>query len=120
MEININIPEERIKDILITAIESPPGTHWCKLTDCNKAPSIDGQIKLGIYDSFFHNNAGWMEFRDETGVLHILNWHSIHKGLKIMAEKVPFHFGNFLNDAHDAITADIFLQCCLLGEIVYG
>lgn len=125
MEIKIKVPEDKIKDILITAIESPPGEHWCKLTDYCQAPGLD------LYDSFFLNNAGWMEFTElnpdsgsPSAEVHTLSWfgdlNSIQNGLKVMAEKAPSHFGDFMDDTHDAITADVFLQCCLLGEIVYG
>jgi len=41
-------------------------------------------------------------------------------GLQIMAEKEPRHFGNIMTDECDAITGDVFLQCCLFGEVIYG
>lgn len=44
----------------------------------------------------------------------------IRKGLQIMASKYPHQFGLFMNEGEDAITGDVFLQCCLLGEVVYG
>jgi len=37
-----------------------------------------------------------------------------------MAEKYPRHFANFAQEAEDAETGDVFIQCCVLGEIVYG
>jgi len=37
-----------------------------------------------------------------------------------MAEKYPRHFHNFLEENDDAETGDVFIQCCLFGEIVYG
>jgi hypothetical protein len=42
------------------------------------------------------------------------------KGLQVMAEKYPVHFNNFDSDNFDAETGDVFLQCSLFGEIVYG
>ena len=42
------------------------------------------------------------------------------KGLKIMAEKYPHHFRNFIDEQDDAITADVFLQCCVFEELIYG
>ncbi len=49
-----------------------------------------------------------------------LDREAIQHGLKIMAEECPQHYGNFLSENEDAITGDVFLQCCLFGEIVYG
>ena len=45
---------------------------------------------------------------------------SIGDGLNVMATNYPRHFADFLNVAADAITADVFLRCCLCGELIYG
>jgi len=119
----IEISEERIKDILITAIESPPGEHWCKLTGYCQHDDMD------LYDSFFKKSSGWMQFSelDDNGDYskdHKLCWFgetdSIHSGIKVMAMRYPDHFGDWLSGKDDAITAYVFLQCCLLGEVIYG
>ena len=41
-------------------------------------------------------------------------------GLQIMAEKYPRHFSDMMHENDDAITGDVYLQCCLFGEVVYG
>ena len=41
-------------------------------------------------------------------------------GLAIMAEKYPRHFADLLNENDDADTHDVFMQCVVLGEVVYG
>jgi len=43
-----------------------------------------------------------------------------HLGLQTFAVKVPDQFAEFLNDNEDANTGDCFLQCLILGDIVYG
>jgi hypothetical protein len=45
---------------------------------------------------------------------------SIARGLSIMAANYPRHFADFLNDNADRITASVFLQCCLFGEVIHG
>lgn len=42
------------------------------------------------------------------------------RGLQIMAEKYPKHFADFLAENEDADTGDIFLQCALFGEVIFG
>jgi len=37
-----------------------------------------------------------------------------------MGEKYDWHLKNFIEENDDAETADVFLQCCVLGDIVYG
>jgi hypothetical protein len=45
---------------------------------------------------------------------------AIKRGLQIMAEKYPRHYANFVDENDDAITGDVFLQCCTFGEVIYG
>lgn len=45
---------------------------------------------------------------------------AIERGLAVMAEKYPRHYGDFLAENEDATTGDVFLQCCVFGELVYG
>ena len=37
-----------------------------------------------------------------------------------MANKHKWHFDAMVSENGDAITADVFLQCCALKELVYG
>jgi hypothetical protein len=37
-----------------------------------------------------------------------------------MAKDYDWHFMNIITEDDDAITADVWLQCVLLGEVVYG
>lgn len=45
---------------------------------------------------------------------------ALQRGLKIMAEKYPKHFADLVGENDDAMTHDVMVQCCLLGDIVYG
>lgn len=119
MEITVpvNIPTSRVKDILISALEASCG-YWCKETKYSDVPK-----GMDVYDMMLAGvSTSWMEFRlildDDKLVTFTVD--AIPKGLKIMAEKYPRHFGDFISENDDAITADVFFQCCLLGEIVYG
>jgi len=38
----------------------------------------------------------------------------------VMAKKEPRHFADFLKEDYDETTGDVFLQCCLFGEVIYG
>jgi len=50
-----------------------------------------------------------------------LNQAAIQKGLEVMAEKYPEHFAHAMDIYRaDGETGDVFLQCCLFGEVVYG
>jgi len=58
----------------------------------------------------------------------VLNLNSIKYGLSLLMSGMdkdgkdlqPRHRNNFLNENANAETGDVFLQLCLLGEIVFG
>jgi len=52
--------------------------------------------------------------------IEILNRDKIKRGLTVMANKEPKHFADFVRGDYDQITGDVFLQCCLFGEVIYG
>lgn len=49
-----------------------------------------------------------------------LDWAALKRGLDVMSTKYPRHFANFVADNEDADTGDVFLQCCLFGEVVFA
>lgn len=57
---------------------------------------------------------------DEDDEVYRLDLEAIKRGLAVMHEKYPHHFHDLKDENEDAITGDIFLQCCLFGEEVYG
>ena len=48
-----------------------------------------------------------------------LDLQSIGRGLDDLATKYPRHFADLVNENTDAITANVLLQCCLFGELIY-
>jgi len=129
----IEIKNQVIKDILCTATEASCG-YWARWVGVHRDPWHDlGQP--GTTDRYMRDeadfnmvlaNGGWIIFAtlEDDGSLsderYNLTQESVHKGIKVMAEKYSRHFSDFMNDNHDSITADVFLQCCLFGEVVYG
>lgn len=80
-----------------------PGDYWHR---CQLVPLYDGGavVLLDIEDK-------------ET---HRLDRKSLLRGAQAMADRYPGHFLNWTAGDDDAITGDIFLQCCIFGEAVYG
>lgn len=60
------------------------------------------------------------EQRKEEYGPFLLNKAAVERGLGVMFQKYPHHYADFQKDTGDAITGDVFLQCALLGECVYG
>ena len=41
-------------------------------------------------------------------------------GFDIMSKNFVNHYKNFLEEDEDAITGDVFVQCCLFKDVIYG
>jgi hypothetical protein len=45
---------------------------------------------------------------------------NIQSGLDLMAKKYPEQLTNIVTENGDAATADIFIQCAVFGDLIYG
>jgi hypothetical protein len=74
------------------------------------------------YTDYPTNVGGHLIVGDDEGDMEdaMLNLPALHQGLQVMAEKCPNYFRDLMNDNDDAFTADVFLQCCLWGEVIFG
>lgn len=132
MKIETEINNGRIADLLCSAVEGGFGREWIELTKI-KAPTNgiskeqlatvdgweDGQYCY-IYPLFGDGYLLFTEIYEKPNVKYYLDYKMIEKGLKVFAEKSPYQFGQWLLENDDAITGDVFLQCCLFGEVKYG
>jgi len=101
-----NIPQQRVEDLLCNAFEDG-SAYWAEADGDHTQAFEPGGVIVREFEEFLAPDL-------------VLNVAAIQSGLAIMEEKYPIHFANFLNEDDDAETGDVFLQCCLLGEIVYG
>ncbi len=152
MKVEMEMPEQRIQDLLTNALEGG-SNYWYLIVGYhfpNKCP-VCGTITLlpfceGAGTHTFHPvvitieatkedlgiefthielpfKGGFIEFadlEDEKAEHKNLTIEAIKGGVKIMAEKYPRHFGDWIGENDDATTGDVFLQCCLFGEVIYG
>lgn len=49
-----------------------------------------------------------------------LDREALTRGLTVLGEKYPHHMAAFIQENDDVITGDSFVQCALLGDIIYG
>jgi hypothetical protein len=119
----VRIPNEKIQDLIITAIEGA-----CRYWASYKFPT-DWKEKYGSYEQIPFKDGNIEVYDVETDeLLGHLNRASIKVGLQLMADckdmkgkQIPArHFNNLATDNEDAETADVFLQLCVMSEIVYG
>ena len=56
---------------------------------------------------------------DGREIKHLLDSFAIRRGLQVFVEQYPHHFADMLLENGDMITGDVFVQCCLFGEVKY-
>ena len=125
---------KEIEDMLVGAFEGG-SNYWIREIDFIKPKDSDlyqhsfklhGEEKVVYKHVQYPMSVGGavkIIIREDDGTageIVILDIGAIKKGIAVMAEKYPRHYGDMLGDNHDADTADVFLQCCVFGEIVFG
>lgn len=96
-----------------TNMPDEPDWSWCEdksewedVRKCYVASMCGGDVTL-------------IEHEDEAK-RHVLDKAALERGIQAMAEKFPSHFSDFMNENDDAITGDVFVQCCVFGDTIYG
>lgn len=136
VQVQINIDMKRIADLLITAFEGG-SNHWIqewspamRHNPANNRAAIkqalqEVQDEHGIADPVLP----YLLPLHPDGEVHIVTIDGdkvelylklLKHGLERMSVDVPHQFAEFMRENEDAITADVFLQCALFGEEVYG
>ena len=129
--VKVFVANKRIAELLCAGFEGGCG-YWCRIMDCvppaRPVAVLDPEGDVYMYTDFpltggkviVRLDDGSSGDTDEKYEPLVLNGAAIKKGLQLMPEKAPHHWANFLNENEDALTGDVFIQLCLLGEIVYG
>ena len=68
-------------------------------------------LSLPIYD---------IEDQDTNIPFGILTQESFQKAFDLMFKNHPHHFADLIGQTDDAITADVFFQLAVMGELVFG
>jgi len=128
MNVDIDIPDQLINDTIISAVEGGINYWISGIRFFNK----DGEQIVGVTENPLENLSSItiVEAEGENGetehTLHLSKTkfqekpQQIYDGLQRMAKQYPRHFADMISENGDATTADVFIQCCVLGEITYG
>lgn len=122
IKIEIEISDERIGDLLCCAMEGGIG-YWATIIDYENPDEVKVE--------FAHNELPLTErgavvlTESNDGPLDDqprwrLDRAAVERGLRLLAEKYPGHWAEFLTENEDADTGDVFVQLAVLGELVYG
>jgi hypothetical protein len=119
--VTVGVTWQQIEDTLCSAWEGG-SNYWLEChgfrppTDASDAAKVEQRYQNALYPG----GACLVRLVEEREELEPLTREKLLSGLQVMASKCPKQFAHMVNDNGDADTGDVFLQCCLLGEVVYG
>ncbi len=110
IQVNINLAEETIDDIMVTALEG--GINYWAVS----AKIKNNNAKGAKYASHCVSKGGKLIIKTDEGTEHELGLKELKKGIQLFIEdRNSIDFENL-----DAIDADCIVQFSIFGEIVYG
>lgn len=133
----INIPFEISEDIINNALVGAREggcNYWAKSRLIKKAnweqfmPSAGRILIIGgkqagqeLYiNKEYKAGQSFFDIENNHKIELFVTYEVLKKGLIIMAEKYAEHFSNLIGQNDDNVTHDVFLQCVLLGDLIYG
>lgn len=120
----IYVDSDRVRDLLCAGLESPRA--WGHQVERYEAPTQGSWPGVSSYTPadwalWDPTKGGSITIIDgEDDEAWVLDGEAIAQGLRLLADREPMHFRNWLEENEDAITGDIFLQLAVLGEVTYG
>ena len=111
-DIQITVPNSRVKDILSTAVEGGVN-YWCRISSEHRLPYDFDYYKEDWLLKITDTESG----NDEVYEMRISN---LKNGLQLFQKDYPERFNSFITDYYDAEDADVFFQLCLFGKVIYG
>jgi len=118
------ITTERVTDLLCNAFEGGSNywMHW-DLASSYKMMLAQQEQPAAQFPQYDFDHPHWrlsVIVTEEENCRYDLTRDRLVKGLSLFSEKGGYHFKDFLQENDDAMTADVFLQLCLFGNVVYG
>lgn len=116
------LSEERLNDLLTNALEGG-SNDWYYIVKSNRK-----ELGVEFLSDVPFKEGGYLDVidYDEEDDIHNpeniirVDKERIYKGYKIFGEKYPQHFYDAVMEQDDATTADVFFQCVVFGEVIYG
>jgi hypothetical protein len=120
-----------ILNLIINAFDTAIG-YWCRDADphypegfdVKKIPWLKRKVEWKYTRKLYFCPlvpGGRLEMHDTVEDKTVyMDLESVQRGIDVMSKKYPQHWSDFLSQNDDAITADVFIQCCVFGEAIYG
>jgi len=131
-ELTVAVSDDFVRGLLCSAFEGG-SNYWYHnlrvgtLPEGTARADFSGGGRMQPDDTYWHwcqlipVAGGTVLFDDtEESATYTLGRPQLLQGLRVMQTKHPQHWGNAIMQNGDAETGDIFLQCCVFGNVIYG
>lgn len=111
-----NLNKQDIIDLFVTALEGG-SNYWYYI------PTLPNNIKSSEQIGEHILKGGYIVFHDaenQNEILGTVDMDAILEAINTLKEKYPDVWENILLESADANDADVFLQICVMGEVVFG
>jgi len=123
------IDYDGFESLIVTALEGGinywadfPDYEYLAIREWAKKNNLNGEpfsVKFAKYIWSGYSVAILDVENPEDEEIAIISLNRIKKGWQLFSQQ-RHHFSDFLDNNTDAITADVWFQCCSLGDVVYG
>jgi hypothetical protein len=120
VKVTLGVTWKQIEDVLCCAWEGG-ASYWlsCHGSRPPAAPKDRAKVQFRFQNALYPGGACLVRVDGGADELELTR-DKLIAGLQVLADRYPTHLVAIRNDQSDGDTGDAFLQCCLLGEIVYG
>lgn len=126
MKVQIEVADSRLADILVGAREGG-SNYWMKQIKPLSGMALKKDPQISDFDAWYGDmiKNGFTivqieKHEDNAPDKYEITNELICKGLQVMHDKYPAHYAAIVEENDDAETSDVFLQCCVFGELIYG
>jgi hypothetical protein len=126
MPLSPNVPAQKIRD-QFTGSFSGGSNYWLQAAKLMKADNVpSGRPWYScpeVFEGAFAIELGFDNPNEYEGMGNgrkTITDADVPKAFEVMRRDHPKAFAAMMNGTGDADTADVFLQCCLFGKVVYG
>jgi hypothetical protein len=109
IRVEADVPIVRVKNLLRCGFEGIGG--WSS----HEFIGIESVDDMGVG---FVGKVRIVDCIDE-GVVYLMNWDSVVMGLEKMCANEGFYWNMFMSENEDVRVGNVFIQCCLWGEVRY-
>jgi len=106
----------RLKDLFCCAFEGGCN-YWIDLVDT--PPQAERPVEMEFWHEAPIYGLALVIHHDRDQKV-TMDRATLCRGIAVMKEKYPKHWQDFTNENEDAITGDLFVQCCVFGQAIYG